>query len=222
LILEYLKDKYPEEGCGVIDVDYRFFPIKNVAKDPINTFILNPSEYMSIKNIRAIVHSHPDKSAEPSYSDISSCNISMIPHYIYSIPSEEFYGLVPDTRGVDLMGRKYKYEVFDCLSAVIDYYYSIRGIDLSRRRKFWKEDWDKEGENYITEKELLNFGFKKDSSIKENSLILFAINSTVVNHLGVYVGDNEFYHHAYNRLSTIDSLNPFWSRFIHSVYTYAI
>ena len=74
-ILSYFLEKYPEEGCGILQNKKGklvWIPSTNEAENPEEEFIINSDDYLRASltgDIYAVVHSHPDTSAELSEAD---------------------------------------------------------------------------------------------------------------------------------------------------------
>ena len=224
-ILEHFKKEYPREGCGIISIvkgKKRWFPCTNVAEDD-NDFIIDSQEYLKLKrttDIVAIVHSHPDTSAEPTKTDIKYCNALGIPYYIYSYPEMELEVLEPTNNTVSLYGRNYEFGVTDCFEALRDYLL-VQGIEIPLRMPF-EDDWWKKGLNYLTEEIIAEWKHKPVplAEVQENDVLVFNVNAEVGNHLGVYIGNECFYHHAEKRLSCRESLYPLWHQYLEGAYRY--
>ena len=224
-IEEHFKKEYPREGCGVISVvkgKKKWFPCTNIAEDE-EDFILDSQEYLKLKrttDIIAIVHSHPDKSVEPSELDIKYCNAVGIPYHIYSYPEMELNILEPSTNTTELYGREYEFGVADCFEAAKDYL-KTRDIFIPPRIPF-EDDWWKKGLDYFTEELLEEWGFKPLplTDLQEDDVLIFNVNTEVGSHCGVYIGNDCFYHHAVNRLSCRENIYPFWHKYIEGAYRY--
>ena len=224
-ILEHFKKEYPREGCGIISIvkgKKRWFPCTNVAEDD-DDFIIDSQEYLKLKrttDIVAIVHSHPDTSAEPTKTDIKYCNALGIPYYIYSYPEMELEVLEPTNNTVSLYGRNYEFGVTDCFEALRDYLL-VQGIEIPLRMPF-EDDWWKKGLNYLTEEIIAEWKHKPVplAEVQENDVLVFNVNAEVGNHLGVYIGNECFYHHAEKRLSCRESLYPLWHQYLEGAYRY--
>ena len=147
-ILEHFKQEYPREGCGVVSVvkgKEKWFPCTNIADDS-NDFIIDSQEYLKLKrttDIIAIVHSHPDASADPTETDIKYCNALGITYHIYSYPEMELKILEPVSSTTKLYGREYEFGVTACFEALRDYLLT-QGIEIPLRLPF-EDDWWKKG-----------------------------------------------------------------------------
>ena len=225
-IEEHFKNEYPREGCGILAVvkgKKKWFPCTNVAKDD-EDFIIDSSEYLKIlrtTDIIAIVHSHPDTTAEASETDINYCNALGIPYYIFSYPEMDLNILEPEENITNLYGRNYKFGTMDCFEATRDYL-AGQNINIPPRALFEDDWWDKDLD-YFTEEIIKEWNHVPVplEEIKPNDVLIFKLYAPKNNHCGVYIGDDIFYHHAINRLSCRESLYPAWYKRITGVYRYA-
>lgn len=224
-ILEHFKEEYPREGCGVISIvkgKKKWFPCTNIAEDD-DDFIIDSQEYLKLKrttDIIAIVHSHPDASAEPTKTDIKYCNVLGIPYHIYSYPEMELEILEPTSNTTELYGRNYEFGVTDCFEALRDYLLT-QGIEIPLRMPF-EDDWWEKGLDYFTNEIILEWKHKPVplTELQENDVLVFNVNAEVGNHCGVYIGNDCFYHHAVNRLSCRENIYPLWHKYLEGAYRY--
>lgn len=220
-IKDHFDNEYPKEGCGVIGIvkgKKKWFPCKNVA-DSEEDFILSSEDWFEIKkkaDIFAIVHNHINYSNEASENDINNCNALGIPYYIFSYPELDLNILEPKTHFNPLIGREYKFGVTDCFEAMRDWL-AKENIQIPKRAAF-EDDWWLKGLDYFTEDIIEQWGFKKVDTPQKNDLLIFAVESSVGNHCGVYLNNDIFFHHAENRLSCRESLYPFWAKHIIGIY----
>lgn len=214
LILEHARNEAPRECCGLIVVkngrDF-YVPCKNTSIKN-DQFIINAGEFAAAESsgtIMAIVHSHPNSSAQPSQSDLTSCEASKLPWIICSLPSQNFYEFSPSGYKAPLIGRQFHYGVLDCFSLMRDWYLQEKNIKLddfpSREWEWWKRGRDLVGENFK------KWGFEIIPEPSEvGDLILMQIKATVPNHFGIYLGSNIMLHHAEGRLSSKDVYGGYW------------
>jgi proteasome lid subunit RPN8/RPN11 len=66
--------EFPLEACGIITLDYKYLPCKNLSRSPKNSFVVDPiSIIANIENIWGFYHSHPGSSDPiPSIKDMGS------------------------------------------------------------------------------------------------------------------------------------------------------
>lgn len=222
--IEHHFDKeYPREGCGVIGISKGksfWIPCKNIAEDE-EDFVFDSVEYLELKRkyeIVAIIHSHPDASSKASTTDINNCNALGIPYYIFSYPEMDLNIVTPANYKNPLIGREYKFGHKDCFEAARDWYLE-EGYNIPKREPF-EDDWWLKGLDYFEESFLNSWKFKKVESPLKGDLLVFAVESLVGNHCGVYLGNDIFFHHAVNRLSCRENLYPFWIKHLIGIYRY--
>ena len=224
-IQQHFEASYPREACGIIGIvqgKKKWFPCTNVAENE-DDFILSSDEYFEIVkqcDIFAIVHNHPDASNEPSPADINNCNALGIPYWIFSYPEMDLYILEPEKKSYPLVGREYEFGERDCFEAMRDYLKS-KNIEIPPRVPFEDNWWDK-NIDYFSDQIIEKWGGKKVSmeEVQKNDVLIFKVKHDVPDHCGVYIGDNNFFHHAENRLSCREPLNKFWMKALVGVYRY--
>lgn len=223
-IKTHFEKEYPREGCGIIGVvkgKKIWFPCRNIAEND-EDFIMSSEDWFEVKkkaDIFAIVHNHIDSSNEPSQSDINNCNALGIPYYIFSYPDLELNIVEPKENFYPLLGREYSFGTSDCFEAMRDWLAS-ENIQIPAREVF-EDDWWEKGIDYFTEENIKNWNHIKVDNPQKNDVLIFAVDSTIGNHCGVYLGNDVFFHHAVNRLSCRESLYPFWGKHIIGIYRYA-
>lgn len=223
-IKAHFEKEYPREACGIIGVvkgKKTWFPCRNIAEGN-EDFVMSSEDWFEVKkkaDIFAIVHNHIESSNEPSQSDINNCNALGIPYYIFSYPDLELNIVEPKENFYPLLGREYCFGTSDCFEAMRDWLAS-ENIQIPAREVF-EDDWWEKGIDYFTEENIKNWKHIKVDSPQKNDVLIFAVDSAVGNHCGVYLGNDVFFHHAVNRLSCRESLYPFWGKHIIGIYRYA-
>ena len=215
---------HPKEGCcilGVVKGKSKWFPCENLAEED-EDFILNSDDFYKISlesDIIAIVHNHINGSPKPSENDRKHCNAIGIPYYIFSYPNMELEILKPRNAVNELAGREYSFGIFDCLTAVRDFYSQKLNIEL-RKREVYLDDWWEHGKDYFTPEHLNTWGFQPVDDLKENDVLIFSMGADVGTHCGVYLYDDVFFHHAVNRLSCKENIYPLWKKHLSGIYRY--
>ena len=207
---EHAKTCMPEEACGLVYIykgKTKYKSCKNISISPKQTFIIDPKEYANIEDkatIVAVFHSHPFEQPYPSAADKTICEKFKIPWYIYSVSLNKWYDFKPSGYKAPLVGREYVFGVHDCWSLIRDYFETIN-INL--------RDWDLPinpqdfTDNPYFENCFEKTGFrelKSEESLKENDCLLFSLNSTGLNHIGVLLQNQMILHHIEGRLSSRD------------------
>jgi cell wall-associated NlpC family hydrolase len=120
---------------------------------------------------------------------------------------------------------KYKGRDFngvDCYGLVWLVLKNERQIELPEYE--YSKKWYLEGKNYIVEikNDIANWGSTDIDKIKPFDVILFynSPNKIVVNHMGLYIGNNKFIHVNESHNSLLDSLDGMWCSKIYAVMRY--
>ena len=209
-VKEYFQHQYPKEACGFILKDGNFVPCENIANDVYNHFKVKTSDFlMHENNLLAVVHSHPDGQDAPSKADMTSQIASGIPFGLCVVRNNWVGNLwfwgdgIPK---VDLIGRSFRHGPTgsdgkgDCFALIRDYMAQECGIKLNEYPR--DSQWWNNGAN-MYEEYFEQEGFREidGTDIKEHDCFLMSVNSNVINHAGIYVGNNLIMHHLANRLS---------------------
>ena len=208
---KHAKKCYPNEACGLVVVikgKNKYIPCENISFDPKNNFIINPLDYAKAEELGTVVsvfHSHPTQSSNPSPADLTECENSKKPWFIYSVCFNHWYEFAPSGYKAPLVGRQYSFGTHDCWTLVKDYYESV-GINL----RDWHRPTNPEDFriNPYFDDCFAKTGFRelnKDEKLEHGDSILFSINSLGLNHVGIFLLPNQMIlHHIEGRLSSKD------------------
>lgn len=207
----HAKCDWPREACGIVAVvkgRQYYFDCKNIAPGK-EDFILDPVDFMRVEDfvteragtIVAIIHSHPFTRPRPSMADLQGCEQSALPWFIFSTPLNLWHSFEPSGYQAPLIGRPFKHGIFDCYSAMRDWYGRNLGItlkDYDRDPEWWKKGQDLLMGNFQS----CGFVQVVDEPIEVGDVLLINIHSPVVNHCAVYIGNDQVFHQTMNRLSS--------------------
>jgi len=88
----------------------------------------------------------------------------------------------------------------------------------------YTQKWYLEGKNYIVEisKDLENWSKISLEQLKPYDVILFynSPNKIIVNHMGIFIGEDKFIHIDESHNSLLDRLNNFWKSRIYTILRY--
>lgn len=210
--------EFPREACGVVIVvkgKERYYECNNIAQTPDEHFILDPKDYArasDLGEIIAIVHSHPNASAEPSDADRVMCEATGLEWHIVSVGAEGIHDMksfTPCGYEAPLIGRSFSHGVLDCYTLVQDYYRRELGIELPYfdRRDGW---WNEPGVSlYLDNFKACGFEVVTDEP-QIGDAFLIQIRSAEPNHAAIYIGNGQIIHHVMGRLSSRDLYDGYW------------
>jgi proteasome lid subunit RPN8/RPN11 len=221
-ILAHAQEAFPAECCGLVvatSAGPKYVPCRNDAAADLaqDHFVLHPDDWVAAEDsgtVLAVVHSHPNASANPTDADLAMCERTGLPWIIIGCPSGVITQTLPKGRRLPLVGRMFHHGVVDCYTLVQDYYHERLGIDLpdfERSDEWWKRGPNNEpGQNlYLRGLERAGFlvmGSPPDVEPQAHDMILMAILSDQPNHAAVMDGERPglILHHLYDSLSKHD------------------
>jgi len=216
--------RYPLEACGLIVASgnkSRLIECRNISAYPQHQFLIDPKSYaeaVEAGEIVAVWHSHIDIPNTPTEADKQDCEMHQMPWFITSVcktedgfVTSEPYKLEPSGYEAPYEGRPYVFGVFDCWAVIRDYYrreFEIELEDFNRVEFFWLKGIDVIGKNWE------NAGFKlvTDDSYQVGDLFLIQNSASIINHVAMYVGNDQILHHCHNRLSKKDMYSGYWHK----------
>lgn len=212
---------YPEECCGLLIRDAGsqalcYWPCENIAPSgaAADRFTLAPQDWADAEDagtVVAVVHSHPNASANPSSADRVSCERSGLTWFIVGWPSGMVVALQPEGWQAPLIGRDFHFGVLDCYTLIQDHFQRELGLTLP---DFDREDdfWDRGQELYLENFAKAGFVPVAEGELRPHDVILMQVASSVTNHGAVYLGDGLMLHHLHGRLSCRDVYGGYWQR----------
>jgi cell wall-associated NlpC family hydrolase len=227
--------EYPNEACGLVIAD-AYYPCKNTSPEPTKTFRMEMRERteLEIKHgpITALLHSHPyelSKSrcfyngqynpAWPTEVDQASFLEDNVPWGIVATGGEGItdYIWMNEDEIAPFERRTFGVFVADCYTCVRDWHRINTGIvmpNVVRKYAYWEEGLNIIEDNLVKLKNATKYPVEK---AQRGDIAVFAMNgSKVINHMGVVLGDNKFFHHfalKYPHETRWDSFKH-WAKYI--------
>ena len=93
---QHALEEAPKEACGIVVNDI-YYPCKNIADTPENTFAIHPKDFLKARSkgkLQYIVHSHP-AGGLASKTDINACKATKLKWYIYRNTLDEWLIINP-------------------------------------------------------------------------------------------------------------------------------
>lgn len=213
--LAHARQDDPREACGLVVVArgrQRYWLCRNAIEtaedgDPSDMFILDPDDYQAAEDageVVAVVHSHPVTPPGPHDDDRAACEASGLPWLIVNPKTEQWAECEPSGFRAPLVGRRWIWGVHDCWTLVRDWYRDERNIELP---DFDRPTTPAEFEaSPLFAQHWAAAGFVEidPADLQEGDVVLMAIRNQQLNHVGVYLGEQQLLHHVRGRLSSRD------------------
>lgn len=224
LFFDHATSAAPREACAVLIVEKgREVLVLCRNKSEVNDqFVIDPRDYAGASKrgeIVAVVHSHCFLPPTPSHADLAGCEASRLRWYICSVPTGAWFEFQPSGWRAPLVGRQWSHGSLDCYGLARDYYLEVLGVHLpDYERQF--EWWDK-GQN-LYEENFRAAGFHEVplEDLQPHDGLLMQIHSPVINHAGVYLGNDVFLHHLNKRLSSRDVFAGYYRKHTVKIVRY--
>lgn len=212
--------EYPNESCGLI-VGGRYRKVPNSHPKPEADFHIHPDYWLKWGEPTGVVHSHPNGPKYPSAADMRAQIETNVPWHIVHVTEDGPIGVASwgDSLPIpELIGREFMHGISDCYTLIRDYYRLERGVtilEFPRDDEWWNDGGD-----------LYSKGFKKAGfkavpldRLQVGDVVLGRVRSPVINHGGIYLGDDLLLHHLPNRLSRREPIGP-WFKYIELAVRY--
>lgn len=223
-LLDHAQACMPAECCGLVfrvhgELGLRYAPASNLATEAGDRFVLDPQTWADCEDagdIVAVVHSHPNESANPSDADGVGCEAWGLPWLIVGFPSGVMVQLDPSGWRAPLQGRRFHFGVLDCWQLVRDFFARELSIELpnfDRKDNFWQASEERPARDLVHE-HLAEAGFDLvNDEPRRGDVLLMRIRSVDIdNHLAVYLGDSRFLHVQPGRFSKVEIWGDAWRR----------
>lgn len=219
-IIDHAAAEQPREACGLLVMDaddqvLRYLPARNTFGGVAgqDRFGLHPEDFAAAEDagqVLAVVHSHPNASANPSMADRAGCERSGLPWVVVGWPSGVMKELAPEGWQAPYKGREFSHGVLDCYTLIQDWF--ARELQLVLPDFDRPDDWWLHGGNLYMQG-FAQAGFHQvQGQPQRHDVILMQVKSPVANHGAVYLGDDKMLHHLWGRLSCDDVYGGYWAR----------
>lgn len=209
----YAERAYPRETCGFILIDGTVVECQNTSDEP-DTFVMSVQDTADyIDDAKACWHSHANYSGF-SPADIKACKALNMPYAVWNCGGSEAFWLDP-SQNAGLIGRSWNYGVYDCYSAVRDWYKQQMDVEMGDYPRRYEGEWSARGFTHFED----NFaaeGFAKlpaGVDLIRGDVILFRIrNQAACNHVAVVEDPaaNQLYQHLVGRLAGITAYSGYF------------
>jgi proteasome lid subunit RPN8/RPN11 len=222
-IIDHAGREAPRECCGLVVRDpdggtLHYMPCDNLHPGGQDRFELDPEGWRMAEDfgqVLAVVHSHPNASANPSMADRVGCERSGLPWLLVGWPSGVMKEVLPEGWQAPYTGRDFCHGVLDCYTLIQDWYRRELQLVLP---EFEREDgWWERREGHAPQ-DLYMAGFEAAGFVRvagepqRHDVILMQVKANVANHGAVYTGDDTLLHHLWGRLSCHDVYGGYWAR----------
>lgn len=191
----------------------QFIACRNVADDPLSTFVIDPAGYEAAERrgeVVAVFHSHPGGlTPEPSAADRRACDALGLPWRIYAPGSDQWRVLLPAGWREPLEGRDWAWGQSDCWTLVRDWFAWERGIGL--------RDWTRPAVEAFNAAPMFEdcwaatgFAETPAADLQPGDCLLIDRTGNGADHVAVYLGDNRILHHLIDQKSRIDLYSEYW------------
>lgn len=214
---------YPNESCGLVVMapdGERYIQCTNSHDNPSEHFRVTGEAFADAEELGevvAVIHSHPNASANPSDADRVQCELSELPWHIISIgmvdgqPEFGAQGYCePCGYEAPLEGRQFAHGILDCFTLFKDFLWREYHIRVSNYDR--EDDWWNNGGDLYSIDRLNDEGFFQiTDEPRRGDIILMNVRSKVANHAAVYLGDGTILHHLHGRLSRKEAYGGYWA-----------
>ncbi len=208
--------EFPKEACAYL-VDGEIFPVGNVSDNPTQTFNVDALDRLRAEakgQVTGFLHSHPATPLEaasrpyptfwPSSHDMRSWLADNVRWGISACDGD--YVTEPvwldEDHVAPLEGRPFIHGIWDCYSAVRDYFRVNKGVTLKNYPR-GMEWWNAGEDLYDTQFAGAGFVELPSTDLKPGDVALMAIHSKgVICHAAVLHDLNTLFHHTYSRSGT--------------------
>lgn len=204
---------HPRETCGFILQDKSVVECANTSTLPDQFTISADATALYLDDATACWHSHANYNGF-SPADVKACKQLNLPYAVWNCGGSEAFWLDP-RQSAGLLGRPWNYGVYDCYSAVRDWYWQEQGLAMGDYERQYEGEWSTRGFTHFED----NFaaeGFTRipiTTALQRGDVILFRIrNQDCCNHVAVVEDPsaNLLFQHLVGRLSELTAFSGYF------------
>jgi len=201
-----------EEACGFVLRDNTAVRVRNIAKDPVSQFAIDPKDYASYdEDILGVWHTHLEF---PGFSQLDQQVIATdeLPWVVYCLANDSWHQCDPRNKA-PFEGRPFVFGVYDCYSLVSDYLETLEVKLPPWPRGNWGE-WNTPlftpfDEECPKQGKIVKVGMQQAGDMMLMNLGDFPCHT---DHLGVFVSSKQFLHHPAESPSRLQTFGGYWQR----------
>ena len=146
---QFAEAAHPKETCGFILQDSSVVECTNTSIEP-DTFTISAQDTAKYyDDAVACWHSHANYSGF-SPADIKACKQLNLPYAVWNCSGSESFWLDPQ-QSAGLLERPWNYGVYDCYSAVRDWYWQQMGVAMGDYERLYEGEWSTRGFTHFEE-----------------------------------------------------------------------
>lgn len=201
-------EAFPQEAVWLI-TEAGCSRVPNVHADPEAYFEVAKEDTCRAlaEGLLAVVHSHPSGVPAPSAADMQGQLDSGVPWGLLGtdgVGSTGIHWWGDGAPVAPLVGRTFHHGITDCYALIKDYYLLERGVTLPEYPRDWR--WWEKGQDLFSEGfRAAGFRVIDQQEVREGDVWLAQIGSKVVNHGGVWLGQDLCLHQVCSGSQPIDT-----------------
>jgi len=215
-ITQHAERVFPNECCGLVLDNgglLQYVEAENQSPTPEQSFLIDPVFYAQAANrVVIVVHSHPNRSPEPSEADKASSERANVPFLIMGYPSCDIQCYYPDGYTADYEGRQFVYGIFDCFGLVKDFYQNELNINLPDRERPPYGWWHDKAVNSCIIADYKKWGFERVDSPQHGDVVVVQLQGVIPNHVAVYLEGGLIVHQTLNNISKQEQYGNYWRK----------
>ena len=210
---QYAEATHPSETCGFILQDGSLVQCTNTSTEPDQFTISAEDTALYLDDAIACWHSHANYSGF-SPADIKACKALNLPYAVWDCGGSQSFWLDPQ-QAAGLLERPWNYGVYDCYSAVRDWYWQEMGVQMGDYERLYEGEWSTRGFTHFEENFVAEGFVRIPASVPmvRGDVIMFRIrNQNCCNHVAVVEDPdaNLLYQHLVGRLSGLTAYSGYF------------